>query len=109
MLFIATLIFTYKGPLSLLPVAGSVLSSFFFYITNEKIFKTGAVITNVLYSTYYAILIPSSDVLTIFSLLTAAMGLVSSIIGLCVILYRENKEKKNKVETTDSETEDNQQ
>lgn len=95
LLFIGSLFFTYKGPLSLLPVAGSVLSSFFFYITNEKLFKTGAVISNILYSTYYAVLIPSSDILTIFSLLTASMGLVSSIIGLIVLLCKERKTKKN--------------
>ncbi len=93
-LFLASLIFTYKGPLSLLPPIASVISTIFFFITNQKIFKTGALVANILYTTYYAILIPSSDVLTIFSLLTSAMGLISSIIGLCVILYKERKDKK---------------
>lgn len=104
LLFIGSLFFTYKSPLSLLPVAGSVLSSFFFYITNEKLFKTGAIISNVLYSTYYAILIPSSDVLTIFSLLTASMGLVSSVVGLCVLLHKEKKEKNKQIEESQDDS-----
>ena len=87
-----SLIFTYKSPLSLLPVVGSVISTMFFYISNRKLFKTGAIISSVLYVTYYAVLLPSSGVLTIFSLLCAIMGLVSAIVGL-IILFA-HKEKK---------------
>ena len=53
---------------------------------------------NSLYVTYYLILIPSSDVLTIFSLLTSLMGLISSIVGLFVIFYKQRQAKQSENE-----------
>ena len=95
-LLLSSLIFTYKSPLSLLPAIGSVVSTMGFYANNQKIFKFGALISCALFVTYYAILIPSSNVLTIFSLACAAAGLLSAIIGLIVLLIREKKRKDQK-------------
>ena len=103
-LFALSLIFTYRSPLSILPPVASVISTIFFFVTNQKIFKIGAIVVNSLYATYYLILIPSSDVLTIFSLLTSLMGLISSIVGLFVIFYKQRQAKRSENESKSEET-----
>ena len=107
LLFLGSLFFTYKGPLSLMPPIASVISTIFFYITNKKLFKIGAIIATSIYAIYYAILLSSSDILTIFSLLNTIMSLISSIIGLVVIFYheRKNKEKIDNESHVNGETE----
>lgn len=87
-IFLLSLIFTYKNGLSLLPAFGSVISSLTFYALDQRIFKGGALASSILYVTYYAILIPSSDVLTVFSLLSSLAGLISSAIGLSIVLFK---------------------
>ena len=93
-LLVSSLIFTYKSPLSLLPTIGSVISTMGFYANDQKLFKFGALISCSLFVTYYAILIPSSNVLTIFSLACAAAGLLSAIIGIIILYSKEAKDKK---------------
>lgn len=92
-----SLVFTYTSPLSLLPPIGSVVTTMCFYAKNPKILKTGAIAATVIYIVYYAILIPSSDTLTIFALLCTVAGFISSTVGLIVLLY---KEKHTPVEET---------
>ena len=106
-MFLGSLFFTYKGPLSLMPSIASVISTIFFYITNKKLFKIGAIIATSIYAIYYAILLSSSDILTIFSLLNTIMSLISSIIGLVVIFRheRKNKEKIDNESHVNGETE----
>ena len=94
MLLLGSLIYTYKSPLSLLPAIGSVISTMCFYANSKKVFKFGALISCILFTTYYAILIPSSNVLTIFSLACAAAGLLSAIIGIIILYSKEAKDKK---------------
>lgn len=84
-----SLVFTYTSPLSLLPPIGSVVTTMCFYAKSPKILKTGAIAATVIYIVYYAILIPSSDTLTIFALLCTVAGFISSTVGLIVLLYKE--------------------
>lgn len=92
-----SLVFTYTSPLSLLPPIGSVVTTMCFYAKSPKILKTGAIVATAIYIVYYAILIPSSDTLTIFALLCTVAGFISSTVGLIVLLY---KEKHTPVEET---------
>ena len=88
-ILLLSLIFTYTSPLSLLPPIGSVITTMCFYAKSPKILKTGAIVATAIYLVYYAILIPSSDTLTIFALLCTIAGFISSVVGLIVLLYRE--------------------
>jgi len=89
-LFCLSLIITYKSPISLLPVIGSVASSFALYASNKKLLNTGVIASSALYVVYYALLIPSNgNILTIFSLLSSSMGIISGIIGL-IVLYKKD-------------------
>lgn len=89
--FALSLIFTYKTPLSLLPPIGSVISTMCFYAKNPKLIKIGGALSSVFYIVYYSILIPSTDVLTLSSLLCSAAGFISSIIGLIIIMVRNHR------------------
>jgi len=93
-IFACSLIFTYKSPISVLPVIGSVFSTMTLFANNQKITKIGALIAQSLYLSYYAILIPSSDVLTVFSLVSAVTGLTGTIVGLVVIFVKERQVKQ---------------
>lgn len=90
---LSSLIFTYKGVISLLPVIGTVVSCLTLYLHNQKVVKIGAIFCQTLYVIYYAILIPSSNVLTIFSLASAATTLTGSLIGLTFLLFYKKKEE----------------
>lgn len=81
-----SLIFTYKSPISIIPVVGSVISTLTLYANDQRITKIGAIVASSCYLTYYAILIPSSNVLTIFSLISAATSIVGTSIGLAILL-----------------------
>ena len=96
-ILVLSLVFTYTSPLSLLPPIGSVVTTMCFYAKSPKILKTGAIAATIIYIVYYAILIPSSDTLTIFALLCTVAGFISSTVGLIVLLY---KEKHTPVEKT---------
>lgn len=97
-----TLFFTYQSPISLLPVIGTVVSCLTLYLYNQKLTKSGAIFCQTLYVIYYAILIPSSNVLTIFSLLSAISTLTGSIVGLTFLLFYKKKKEKV-VQNTDEE------
>ena len=92
---LSSLFFTYQNPISLLPAIGTVASCLTLYLFNQKVVKSGAIICQTLYVIYYAILIPSSDILTIFSLLSAATTLTGSVIGLTFLLFYKKKEENN--------------
>lgn len=87
--------FSFKGWISLLPIIGSVICTLTLYANDVKISKIGAIIGVSLYIVYYAILIPKSDVLTVFSLCNSIAGVVGAFIGLMVYL---KKSKINKIE-----------
>lgn len=89
----ASLIFTYRSPISILPVVGSVISTLTLFSIDQRILKTGALIDSIIYSVYYAILLKGSDILTIFSLVSTLAGVVSSIVGLIILFVKLKKQK----------------
>ncbi len=90
-LFLLSLIFTYKSPLSLLPALGSVISTFAVYMIDQRMLKAGMIINGAIYSTYYAITAFSEKGLTLFSLLCAFAGMVSAIIGFVISIKKHQK------------------
>ena len=88
-----SLFFTYQSPISLLPPIGTVVSCLTLYLYNQKITKCGAIFCQTLYVIFYAILIPSSNILTVFSLVSAGTTLLGSIIGLIYLLFFRKKEE----------------
>lgn len=90
---LSTLFFTYQSPISLLPAIGTVVSCLTLYLFNQKLVKCGAIFCQTLYVIYYAILIPASNILTIFSLLSAITTLTGSIIGLTFLLFYKKKDE----------------
>lgn len=93
-----SLIFTYRSPISILPVIGSIVSSLTLYNNDQRVIKFGALADTIIYSTYYAILLNGSDVLTIFSLLSNIAGVISSIVGLIILFIKINKNKESNSE-----------
>jgi len=98
-IFACSLIFTYKSPISILPVVGSVASTMTLYARNQKILKFGALCCQALYIIYFGILIPTSDVLTVFSLVSSMTGFIGTVVGL-IVLFHQDKNKKNIEENT---------
>lgn len=90
---LCSLFFTYQSPISLLPVIGTVVSCLTLYLYNQKLTKSGAIFCQTLYVIYYALLLSSSNVLTIFSLISASTTLLGSIIGLVYILFFKKKDE----------------
>jgi len=102
-IFSLSLIFTYKGPLSLMPVIGSVISTMSLYAINQKITKCGALCCITLYIIYYGILLEGSGILTLFSLLSYVSCFVGTLVGL-IILFK--KDKKASTQTNDDDIRD---
>lgn len=88
-----SLIFTYRSPISILPVVGSVISTLSLYNNDQRVIKIGGLIAASFYLTYYAIKLTDSDILTIFSLLDSAASIVSSFVGLIILFVRKRNEK----------------
>ena len=90
---LSTLFFTYQNVISLLPVIGTLASCLTLYLYDQKLTKCCAIFCQTLYVIYYAILIPSSNVLTIFSLLSAISTLTGSVVGLTFLLFFKKKDE----------------
>ena len=90
---LCTLFFTYKGPISLLPAIGTTVSCLTLFVYNQKVTKLGAGFCQICYITYFAILLPSSSILTIFTLINAVTTLIGSIIGFVYLIRKEKKEQ----------------
>lgn len=88
-----SLIFTYKSPISIIPVIGSVVSTLVLYANDQRITKCCSLFATACYITYYAILVPQSDVLTIFTLISASANFIGTTIGI-IILFRKIKKEK---------------
>lgn len=96
-LYACSLFFTYKSPLSLLPVFGSIINTSALYLINQKHTKIITIFGQVLFITYFAVLIQASELLTILNLSASVVTLISVIIGLISIIIREKvvvEEKK---------------
>lgn len=83
---VVSLVFTYKSPISLLPVIGSVISALTLFLMNQVQTKIGGIINCSFYVTYYALLLKGSDVLTLFQLIAYAVTIVGAVIGLIRML-----------------------
>ena len=92
-LFSCSLFITYRSWISVLPVVGSVVSSITLYSYNQKLTKIGAIVCASLYITYNAILLSSSDVLTIFALVSYVASFIGAAIGLFVLLLNNKTHK----------------
>lgn len=90
-LYALSLIFTYKNPLSLMPVIGSIINTSALYLIDQKKTKWITVIGQIIFITYFAILIKGSELLTILNLSASVVTMISVIIGL-VVIYRSNEE-----------------
>lgn len=90
-LYALSLIFTYKNPLSLMPVIGSIINTSALYLIDQKKTKWITVIGQIIFITYFAILIKGSELLTILNLSASVVTMISVIIGL-VVIYHSNKE-----------------
>jgi len=95
-IFACSLFFTYKTPISLLPAIGSLFSTMTLYSKKPIVTKTGAIICTSLYIIYFSILLPSSDSLTLFSLLSYCTSFLGATFGLIKILSHQKKESKEK-------------
>lgn len=85
---------SFKGLVSLLPIVGSVICTLTLYANDVRISKTGAIVGITLYIIYYAILIPTSDVLTVFSLCNSIAGVVGAMVGLFLFLKKRKEGEK---------------
>ena len=94
-----SLIFTWAGPISLLPTFASAIIGVALYLKNQKIAKSITLVGEAFFIAYYALLINVSDLLTILSLLNSCTFTVSAIIGLANIFIKEYKAKKTSEES----------
>ena len=92
-LYALSLIFTYKSALSLMPVIASIINTSALYLINQKRTKIITIFGQIIFITYFAILIQGSELLTILNLAASTTTLISVIIGLFLILKNERKEK----------------
>lgn len=88
-----SLIFTYKSPISIIPVIGSIISSLTLFANDQRIIKFGALTSTIFYLVYYSILLPGSDVLTLFSLISSCFSITGTSIGIGILFYKLHKEK----------------
>lgn len=89
-LFGLSLIFTYRGWQSILPVVGSVVSAITLYFYNQKVTKSGAIFCASMYIAYNALLLVSSDVLTVFALASYIASFIGATIGLFIICFKKS-------------------
>ena len=73
--------------LTLLPVLGTLINTYALYIKDYKKMKIITLVGQVCFITYYAVLIPESDVLMILNLVVSSAMFVSAIVGL-IIAFR---------------------
>jgi len=91
------LFITYQSPLSLLPAIGAAISCLTLYMYDQRITKIGAILCFGEYVIFYAILLESSNVLTIFSLISASTTLLGSIIGLIYLVFFKKEDEKGNI------------
>ena len=96
-IFLLSLIFTWAGPISLLPTVGGAIAGVALYLKNQKTCKILILFAQFCFITYYALLINTTDLLTILQLISSCTFLVSDIVGLSSILIKERKAKKEAI------------
>jgi len=95
-IFGLSLIWTWSGPITLLPVIGNIINTTALYIYRKKVTRIVTLVGEVLFIVYSALLIPSSSFLTIFNLISSSAMFISALAGLIVLSARDKKrEEKN--------------
>jgi len=93
-IYALSLIWTWSGVVTLLPVLGNIINTTALYIHKKRVTRIVTLIGQLFFIVYSAILLPSSDLLSIFNLISGVGMFVSAFIGLVVLFIRDNKRKK---------------
>lgn len=96
LLYSLSLLTTYKNPLSLLPVIGSLINTTALYLYNQKVNRILTFFGQLFFISFYASLIVNSSLLTLLNLICSSVTFVSVIIGLIHILRGEKKKSSVK-------------
>lgn len=95
-IFAASLIITWDGPIALLPVIGSLICNVALYLKDVKMTKIVSIVGQIPFILYYALLINDSDLLTALSLVASTTFFISAVIGLSLIILRQNRVEMKK-------------
>jgi len=95
-IFALSLIWTWSGPISLLPVIGYIVNTTALYIHQKKITRIVTIIGQLFFMAFSIILLPSSGLLTIFILIASIAMFASASIGLVVLFVRDKRREKEK-------------
>ena len=82
---------TYQNPLSLMPVFASMINTTALYLLNQKHTKIVTIFGQIIFITYFAVLVSGTELLSILNLLCSVVTLVSVIIGLINIKISSKK------------------
>ena len=93
-LYLLSLIWTWSGPIVLLPAIANVFNTTALFIYKKKLTRIVTLFGQICFITYYCLLLAQSDLLTLLNLIASAMMFVSAIIGLVVLFVRE-KQRNN--------------
>ena len=83
-LMIALLHFSYDSPVSYLPVAGTLINTTALSFKNKRNTCALTIIGQIFFISYYVLLLPESDFLTVLNIISASMLFISAVIGLIV-------------------------
>ncbi len=89
--FFSTIFFTYRGPLSLLPIIGGMINTFALYLIDSRLIKSTTLVGQIFFIVYYSILISGTDFLTILNLIASSIFFVAALIGLLYLLIKKEK------------------
>ena len=93
-LMIFLLHFSYDSPVSYLPVAGTLINTTALSFTKKRNTCALTVIGQIFFISYYVLLLPESDFLTILNIVSASMLFISASIGVFL------NGRKNKLSTS---------
>ena len=80
-LMILLLHFSYDSPVSYLPVAGTLINTTALSFTKKRNTCALTIIGQIFFISYYVLLLPESDFLTILNIVSASMLFISAVIG----------------------------
>ena len=93
MLMIMCVQFTYTNPASYLPIIGTLINTVALSFKNKRAACALTIFGQLFFISYYIILIPSSDLLTLINAFAAIMLFVSALLGL-IFSFRNTKIQK---------------
>ena len=80
--------------LTLLPIIGTLINTYALYIKDYIKMKAITLIGQVCFITYYAVLIPKSDILMILNLVVSSAMFISAIVGLILSFHAKSNPQK---------------